>query len=190
MGEILDNEAEDHPNMSENEENISDIEAIGTDEDDSELDEDEVVEISDVEHSEEVVESCDVGDSDDDDSDDVNAVPSLLISPSGLVWSENSPNQGGRAPARNILRQRPGLKPGVRPNDSVECFRMFMTEALNEIVLHANRQGRCIVDSWNRLHPENRKMWTAVDYMEMEAFVGLHIIAGAYKSQFRSLEDL
>jgi hypothetical protein len=67
---------------------------------------------------------------------------------------------------------------------------MFMTGALHAIVLHSNRQGRRIVGSWNKLHPENLKMWRTVDYMEMETFVGLHIIAGAYRSQFRSLEDL
>ena len=67
---------------------------------------------------------------------------------------------------------------------------MFMSEAIDYIIHFTNMQGRRMVAKWNYNHPDKRKTWNIVDRIEMEAFIGLLLLAGAYKAQYRPVSEL
>ncbi len=82
------------------------------------------------------------------------------------------------------------MKAGIHPNSEKEAFLMMMGDAIDYIVHYTNLQGHRTVALWNRDHPQQLKQWIPVDTVEMEAFIGLMILAGAYKAQYRPISEL
>ena len=66
---------------------------------------------------------------------------------------------------------------------------MIMDGAVNEAVHFTNLEARRVMSSLNRRRQLN-KLWKAVNKEEMNAFIGLHILARAFKFQCRDTESL
>lgn len=135
-------------------------------------------------------------DSDDDSADvppprqSLGLTSAQLTSLSGLSWSANSPPANGRQHSSNICRE--GLfqvKVEARLDSERELLLLFISVLIQEAVFYTNLYGKRAVRNWNMTHSEKRH-WKPVDVVEMEAFIGLHILAGAFKGQYRSTEDL
>ena len=58
------------------------------------------------------------------------------------------------------------------------------------MTLYTNLQGRKNAATWNHKHPDKPTVWTVVDRIQMEAFIGLLILAGAYNANYRSTNEL
>ena len=113
-----------------------------------------------------------------------------FTSPNGQEWIEiNSGPLSGRMPRRNICSVAPGVKRGIHPVNESELFLMIMDGAVNEAVRFTNLEARRVMSSLNRRRQLN-KLWKAVNKEEMNAFIGLHILARAFKSQCRDTESL
>lgn len=108
-----------------------------------------------------------------DDNDDVNSPE--LISPSGLRWSSHPLLQGnvGRQPSRNIFTARHGFRSGVHPHSRKEAFLLFMEDVIHIMTIYTNIAGRRLAKEWRR-----------TDDSEIEAFIGLHTLAGKIQRPF------
>jgi len=110
----------------------------------------------------------------------------------GLQWSsEPMVSESGRFHQANIIRERCGPKIGIHPQTEKEAFFMYTTEIFDEIVRYTNLEGRRKVREINQFHVgQRKKVWKDIDRDEMEAFVGLHFIIGAYKAHYRNVHEL
>lgn len=100
-----------------------------------------------------------------------------MTAPSGQKWRNEAPSSRGRQPMSNIMRQRPGFTRYAERNideDIVTCFKLlFDQEILDSTLYKTNRQGRRMkLDTWR-----------AIDSTELNAYIGLCILRGAYKKQ-------
>lgn len=109
---------------------------------------------------------------------------------SGRIWSFNIPVAQGRAPARNVIRFQKGCKAGVNPTMERESVIIFLDNIIDEILIYSNLQGRRVVQKWNLDHLANRKKWRPIDRQELEAFIGLLYVLGAFRSKYRDIEEL
>lgn len=107
-------------------------------------------------------------------SDDEDSAFSLLTdsyhSRDGTEWRTNTSEQG-RRPARNILEERAGFPPHIRPTTFADGFYVVFDEILDSAVLYTNLYGR-------RLARDRNFEWKRTDRTELNAFIGLHILAG------------
>ena len=154
--------------------------------------EEEIVDDYLVEFPEENLAVLEDNDSESDDDvrsnhqQDVN-----MIAASGRRWTNLSTEirRRGRAPARNLLRSRPGVIPGVNPSSNKDSFFLFMDAIIDEAVRFTNLEARRRISEYNRAH-QKQKVWTKIDREEMDAFIGLHVIGGALKANYRNTLSL
>lgn len=131
--------------------------------------------------------------SDDDVSDPPSPTISLsspvsaaLTAPNGLIWEQQRAQQHlpGREPARNNFRvPHVGLAVGFHPQTSLEAFKAFFGNILDLSLLHTNREGR-------RIAAASNVSWKPLSMTEFDAFIGLHLIAGALKAGHRDTREL
>jgi hypothetical protein len=57
-------------------------------------------------------------------------------------------------------------------------------------VRETNRKAMAIYETWNALNPQHRHEWKEVDEIEINAFIGLLILAGVMRSMNENLEEL
>lgn len=114
-----------------------------------------------------------------------------LKSSSGRTWSTRAPvSTVGRSSRANICREGDfRVKADARVETAREVLLLFLGCFIAEAIRYTNLHGRRTVTEWNRKHAKKRH-WHPVDEIEMEAFIGLHILAGAFKAQYRSTEEL
>jgi hypothetical protein len=109
----------------------------------------------------------------------------------GLQWrSEPLLNASGRVTEPNIIHEHPGPKCGVHPQCEKEAFLMFTDEIINEMVRFTNLHGRREVRGLNSSTVGHRKVWVEVSRKEMDAFIGINLILGAYKAHYRNINEL
>jgi len=95
-----------------------------------------------------------------------------LTSASGLRWSRNPQRQAqGRQPVRNVFSERAGFRQGIHPRSRREAFLLVMQQTIDTAVLYTNVSGRRLV---------HQRLWHRTDTTEIEAFIGLHLLAGKY----------
>lgn len=131
-------------------------------------------------------------DDSEESSEDKKENDNQHVAPSGRVWhkvSEHHPRAAGRQPLRNIVRQRSGVRPGIHPNSPKEAFLLFCDELIDEAVRFTNLEARRVIARQSKDSMLSKK-WKPIDREEMEAFMGLHILSGAFHSQQRSTESL
>lgn len=127
-----------------------------------------------------------INSSDTDSSGDEleNAATTSFVSPSGEVWSQTPPPSQGRAASSNILRSGQGVTPYATQRideDAASSFKViFDREMLDTVVYETNREGA-------RVKGENWKPLTSV---ELDAYIGLCILRGVYKSKGESVREL
>lgn len=107
-----------------------------------------------------------------------------LTAPSGQKWTTQPPNPQGRVRASNILRQRPGVTSyaAQRINENIiSSFKILFDHSMLEtILIETNRQGRRM----------KGPAWKDMDYIELDAYIGLCILRGVYKSSNESVREL
>jgi len=74
----------------------------------------------------------------------------------------------------------------------VDAFQFFITEEMtNNIVLQTNREARRRIRAWNESNPEKLHVdWKPVYGEEVRAFIGLCILAGAFRSSHEPVSTL
>ena len=129
-------------------------------------------------------------DSSSDYEDDIeeqsssNIVGRSLTAPSGQKWTTQPPSRRGRVPASNVIRQRPGLTGYAAQRiteDIVSSFNILFDHSMIEtLITETNRQGqRKKGDAWN-----------SIDSNEMNAYLGICILRGVYRSSNEPVRDL
>lgn len=150
-------------------------------------DDDELVAIEDL-PNDDVLEDVVVFWPSDDDSEESNNDEDLRnlpyeveVSKDGREWKLGlPPNPQGRQPKRNVFHGVPGaIRRGINPESEREAFLIFADGIIEKSVIYTNLQGR-----------RTTRDWRNTSQVEMEAFFGLLILAGAFKAQYRSTIEL
>lgn len=121
---------------------------------------------------------------DDDTLAENDRIHTYMAKDNSVLWQDQPPGTSkGRLPANQILSQKPG--PSKRAISMVtnikSSFDLFLTINLKNIIIEmTNIKG-------SELFGNN---WKAVDIIELEAYLGLQILAGVYKSHGESLLHL
>ena len=134
-------------------------------------------------------------DNTDDSSDDEVLLNddniAQLTSPSGRVWHNYNPlGMQGRQPARNVISFHQGVRPGINPLTERESLLLFLNDTMEITLRYSNLHGRRIISQWNRTHPNNIKTFRLIDMFELEAFVGLLVLLGTFRSRYRDVDEL
>ncbi|CAF4730885.1 unnamed protein product, partial [Rotaria sp. Silwood2] len=118
-----------------------------------------------------------------------------FIEKNGVSWSSQKTQAAGRLRTISILKRKSASITAIQT--IVDAFRLFITEdILNEIVMQTNKYAKRFIDQENQRRLNNRNnhkqpvKWKQLDYIELEAFLGLLIQAGAEFSHHQSLEEL
>jgi hypothetical protein len=116
---------------------------------------------------------------------------SALYGKNIFVWTSDPPAVGRRR-EQDIIRTSPGLTAAASANNISEAFQLFIThEIISHVVLQTNQEARRRIRDWNEQHPSDlRPDWNAVSDDEMMAFLGLCILAGAYRSRHEPVSVL
>lgn len=67
---------------------------------------------------------------------------------------------------------------------------MYLDCIIDDILIYSNLQGRRTIYKWNSSHPNRKKKWKLMDRTEIEAFIGLLILLGTFRSKYRDIEEL
>ncbi len=100
-----------------------------------------------------------------------------------LSWSSSPTEKKGRLSTENVIKMTPGLTKYAtsRIEDIKSCFNLFLAEPIENIVISmTNLEGR-------RVYKEN---WNEVDRTDIEAYIGLLILCGVYKSRNENVASL
>lgn len=116
--------------------------------------------------------------SNDAESDDEFEAYEFIASKDGTQWTEDA-QYAGRRPLRNILTENPGFRRGLHPNSKLEALFVLFDEIFDCAVTYTNISGR-------RLGPQ----WRTTTREELNAFFGLHVLAGALKAHHRPVKEL
>lgn len=132
-------------------------------------------------------------DAEDDEDIEVAVADVSFAAPSGRIWNQQDHHVGGRPRARNIVNEGGDhltVKREICPELEKDYILMFLRHMMSEALIYSNLAGRRMVAAYNRSHPQSHKVWKNIDEIEMEAFIGLHLISGACKSQFQATDQL
>jgi hypothetical protein len=189
------NSTNEFDNISEDDESNSD-----TDYHISETESDDISTDEFISHNEDLSDSYasdnDLSDSYvNDDNDTCKHAQPEFVEKNGISWSSQKTQVLGRLRATNILKKKFGSITSIQT--MIDAFRLFITkDILNEIVMQTNKYAKRFVDQENqrRLNIKNNHKqpikWKELDYIELEAFLGLLIQAGAEFSHHQSLLEL
>jgi len=183
---IFGNDMEESNDEMEQELEIDDVANDGSDEvDEDDIDVDLVLNMEN--SDDEVLDEANLVDMESDDSESEDEIQgennANFISANGLQWT-NLPPAVGRRDASNIIHNvRPGFRTGIHPNSNVEAFNVIMDNILDLVVHYTNISGR-------RKGKVSGLTWKKTTRKEIDAFIGIHILGGAYKASHRSAEEL
>lgn len=104
------------------------------------------------------------------------------VAPNGTSWAA-AHARTGREGQHNIFTATPGFRRGLHPLSREEAFEIFFEGCLDIAALYTNLAGKQIA--------RNRGIaWKKIERQEFNAFIGLHLLAGAYKSTHRNTAEL
>ena len=119
-----------------------------------------------------------------------NQIQNTLVGKDETLW-QTQPPATRRRHTTDIIRQAPGITSTADCTSVKEAFTLFITEVtIDLLVLETNREARRKIDEWNRKNPDVRRSWKPVDSIEINAFVGLNILAGLHKSNREPISSL
>lgn len=155
-----------------------------TDPDNEYLNSDDELVVSDFDDVESIISSGDQ-ESDENDEDNELSLDIPYLAKDGTQWERTPPQKvsRGRRPAYEIIRGRMGILPyaASRIEDEVTAFKLsFFQKNIDEMIIHSNEKGK----------EKFGVQWTYMDAVEMDAFLGLNILAAAFKSNTEALESL
>ncbi|XP_016092566.1 piggyBac transposable element-derived protein 4-like [Sinocyclocheilus grahami] len=102
-----------------------------------------------------------------------------------ISWTSKAPpqRQRGRFPAHRIIRMTPGPTRLACANakDIRSTFELFFPDDIRQILIEmTNLEGKCVFgDTWKNL-----------DWTDLQAFLGLLILAGVYRSHHEAMDCL
>ncbi|KAK9716820.1 Transposase IS4 [Popillia japonica] len=106
-------------------------------------------------------------------------------------WAKNPPRRDGRTPAHNIVTHLPGLKGPARlanPQSPLQAWKLLFTDEILEIILdHTNAK---ITELSVKYQSEKVTYINHLTLNELNAFLGLNILAGVFKSGREDAESL
>ncbi|XP_056102977.1 piggyBac transposable element-derived protein 4-like [Rhinichthys klamathensis goyatoka] len=121
---------------------------------------------------------------DDSEEEGPRCDPSFTSKNGEIIWSSSPPLQTpGRARAEEIIRRTPGPTRYAisRAEDIKSTFELYFPRSIQTIlVTMTNMEGRRVYGD----------QWKEIDWTEMEAFMGLLILAGVLKSNGESTRSL
>lgn len=102
-------------------------------------------------------------------------------------WAQKPPSAFRRARSHNIIMHLPGVKGNAKNASTVlQCWEsLFDSEILELIVKFTNQYINSIKDKFARERDAKE-----TDLIEIKAFIGLLYLAGAYRGNRQSLEEL
>jgi hypothetical protein len=125
---------------------------------------------------------CSSSESSDDDM--ASAEQPNFVSPSGEIWSQDPPPHQGRASSSNVLRSSQGVTSYATQRidtDVASAFKLiFDQDMMNTILFETNREGQRV----------KRSEWKSITKCELDAYFGLCILRGVYKSKSESIREL
>lgn len=114
-----------------------------------------------------------------------------LIGRNGMVWDEEPPVLQGRRRVQDILTQAMGVKDCGDVTSVSKSLQLFVTDNIVMIIVrYTNKFANSTYQAWNDVNPTEPKNWRETDYVESKAFIGLLLLAGVYRSNHESLEEL
>lgn len=125
------------------------------------------------------------GESDNDDDDTDNSF--FLGKDKTTKWNKNLPRANVRKAAHNITTHLPGVKGNATlSKTAIECWsNLFTDEMLDIIVRYTNQYMDILRSNFSR-----ERDIKSTDVIEIRAFIGLLYLAGAYRGNRQSLEEL
>lgn len=170
---------------------VEEIMGLLYDDDDPTLDED-CGEESDIASEDEVEMQDDVSETEQegetDESDDDAASTSFFLGKDKVTkWNRSPPPRSVRRGSHNLITHLPGVKGNARVAKTVvDCWNcLFTEEMLDMIVRYTNQYIQTIADQYSR-----ERDIKPTDVIELRAFIGLVYLAGAYRGNRQSLEEL
>lgn len=128
-----------------------------------------------------------VDDTDDSDEDvtagETNPGENLLSKNGKIVWHLQSNRVGGRAVAANVIKKAPGITTFAvsRASDINSCFQLFIPFQLKKIIMNmTNLEGKKVFGD----------LWKDIDEECLDAYIGLHLLAGVYRSCNEATDSL
>ncbi|XP_067253162.1 piggyBac transposable element-derived protein 4-like [Chanodichthys erythropterus] len=101
-----------------------------------------------------------------------------------IMWTSTTPSERrGRTPARSIIKMTPGPTRFACSNaeDIKSTFELFFTDEIKEILIEmTNLEGKRVFN----------KSWKNLDWIDLQAYFGLLILAGVYRSHHEALGSL
>lgn len=101
---------------------------------------------------------------------------------SGKLWQKNNFTHSRRR-IRNIVTEVPGLtRYSAAATTILDTFNLFVTKEMKEkICLHTNEEASRVYNAYNEEHPDNKNIWMPLAEVELNAFIGILISAGALR---------
>lgn len=115
-----------------------------------------------------------------------------FTSKSGRIWS-TKPLEVTRRLKRNIVTGKPGpTKYASTAKSNIDFLELFLTKEMKSAILNfSNEHAKKVYEIWNIKHPNlPRREWDNFTETEFDAFLGLLILAGVYKSQRENIKDI
>jgi len=124
-------------------------------------------------------------DSDDDIENTDSELDSYLSKDKKIQWyPEPVSSVSGRALSSNVIKLTPGITRYAAKritSDEISAFQLLFTNSIEEtVIVNTNREGQLVYDN----------DWKPLDNVELNAYIGLLILAGVYKSNNEALENL
>ncbi|KAL1399592.1 hypothetical protein pipiens_008089 [Culex pipiens pipiens] len=146
-----------------------------------------------MEYEEEVVNDADSENDDTEDEVDAEVDGEAGVGEGDPKWKSKDgtewlkvpppPKSSGRTPKQNIIHGIVGITPYAtsRIKDETSAFKLaFVDHTIKEMLLHTNQKGR----------EKQGEEWAEMDLVELEAFIGLMILAAVFKGNKEALEGL
>ena len=127
-----------------------------------------------------------MSDNDDEEEEDSDGDVLQANDREWRVIQEQSRTGPGRQSAQNILRHRPGFIDGLHPSNEKESFMTFIRSVLPDIVRYTNLEARRQIQRSEWLKP----VWQETTETEILAFLGIHLLCGAYKAHYRDIKEI
>ncbi|XP_060720777.1 piggyBac transposable element-derived protein 4-like [Tachysurus vachellii] len=150
----------------------------------SDMDEQVSEEEDNVEYQPEDTDTSDESDGVIAEAEAVPAPAETFKSKSGnIYWSSVPPDLQGRAPAANVIKMIPGITrfAVTRVSDIKSCFDLFMPLSLKKVIISmTNLEGK-------KVHGD---MWNDIDEECLNAYIGVLLLAGVYRSSNEATDSL
>ncbi len=112
-----------------------------------------------------------------------------MVGKNGKKWSTKPPKKVKTGP-QDILRSNTGLTSEGLVSGMESAFSIFLSdEILNEILICTNDEAKRVYAEYNANHRTHLN-WQPLDLIELNGVLGLLILAGTYKSNLESLDEL